>query len=216
MDIEIAREQMIDQQIRAWDVLQPRVLRILGEIPRERFVPDAWSSLAFADTEIPLAHGENMMAPKVEGRLLQALEIEPGDRVLEVGTGTGFLTACLARLGEHVVSVDCYSDFGATAGDRLRESDIVNTELLTMDAMQELPAGEFDAIAVTGSVPRFEQRFADALAMDGRLFLVVGEAPVMEALLITRTGENEWSRESLFETVLKPLRNATPPSGFRF
>jgi len=216
MDIEIAREQMIDQQIRGWDVLQPRVLRILGEIPRERFVPEAWSSLAFADTEIPLAHGENMMAPKVEGRLLQALEIEPGDRVLEIGTGTGFLTACLARLGEHVVSVDCYSDFAATAGDRLRESDIVNTELLTMDAMQELPPGEFDAIAVTGSVPRFEQRFADALAMDGRLFLVVGEAPVMEAFLITRTGENEWSRESLFETVLKPLRNATPPSEFRF
>jgi len=216
MDIEIAREQMIDQQIRGWDVLQPRVLRILGEIPRERFVPEAWSSLAFADTEIPLAHGENMMAPKVEGRLLQALEIEPGDRVLEIGTGTGFLTACLARLGEHVVSVDCYSDFAATAGDRLRESDIVNTELLTMDAMQELPPGEFDAIAVTGSVPRFEQRFADALAMDGRLFLVVGEAPVMEAFLITRTGENEWSRESLFETVLKPLRNATPPSHFRF
>ncbi|HKL62712.1 MAG TPA: protein-L-isoaspartate O-methyltransferase [Woeseiaceae bacterium] len=216
MDIEIAREQMIDQQIRAWDVLQPRVLRILGEVPRERFVPGTWSSLAFADTEIPLAHGENMMAPKVEGRLLQALEIEPGDRVLEVGTGTGFLTACLAHLGEHVVSVDCYSDFVATAGDRLREMEIRNTELLTMDAIRELPAGEFDAIAVTGSVPRFEQRFADALAIDGRLFLVVGEAPVMEALLVTRTGENEWSRESLFETVLKPLRNATPPPEFRF
>ncbi len=216
MDIEIAREQMIDQQIRAWDVLQPRVLKVLGEVRRERFVPETWSSLAFADTEIPLPHRESMMAPKVEGRLLQALEIEPGDRILEIGTGTGFLTACLARLGEHVVSIDCYSDFVATAGDRLREFDIVNTELLTMDAMGELPAGEFDAIAVTGSVPRFEQRFADALAMDGRLFLVIGEAPVMEALLITRTGENEWSRESLFETVLKPLRNAAPPCGFRF
>lgn len=216
MDFDIAREQMIDQQIRTWDVLQPQVLRILAEVPREHFVPDGWTRLAFADTEIPLPHGENMMAPKVEGRLLQALEIEAGDRVLEIGTGSGFLTACLARLGEHVVSVDCYSDFVATAGDKLRGIDILNTELVTMDATRELPAGEFDAIAVTGSVPRFDQRYADGLAIDGRLFLVVGEAPVMEALLVTRTGEREWSRESLFETVLKPLRNATPPPEFRF
>jgi protein-L-isoaspartate(D-aspartate) O-methyltransferase len=157
-----------------------------------------------------------MMAPKVEGRLLQSLEIEAGDRILEIGTGTGFLTACLARLGEHVVSIDCHSDFVATAGDKLRELDVVNTELVTMDAMQALPAGEFDAVAVTGSVPVFEQRFADALAIDGRLFLVVGEPPVMEALLVTRSGENEWSRESLFETVLSPLRNATRPPEFRF
>lgn len=216
MDIDSAREQMIDQQVRAWDVLQPQVLRVLGDVPREHFVPAAWSQLAFADTEIPLAHGENMMAPKVEGRLLQALEIEAGDRILEIGTGTGFLTACLARLGEHVVSIDCHPDFVATASDKLRELDIANTELVPMDATEALPAGEFDVIAVTGSVPEFEQRFADALALDGRLFLVVGEAPVMEALLVTRIGEEEWSRESLFETLLKPLRNVSRPPEFRF
>lgn len=216
MDADFAREQMIDQQIRAWDVLEPRVLGIFGDVPREHFVPEAFRSLAFADTEIPLAHGENMMAPKVEGRLLQSLEIEPGDRVLEIGTGTGFLTACLARLGEHVVSVDCHSDFVAQAMDRLHAIDIVNVDLRVMDATRELPAGEFDAIAVTGSMPEVDQRLADALAPDGRLFVVVGDAPVMEALLITRSGDNEWSRESLFETVLKRLRNAERPPRFDF
>lgn len=216
MDFDIAREQMIDQQIRAWDVLQPRVLRILGEVPREHFVPEAYTRLAFADTEIPLPHGENMMAPKVEGRLLQALEIEPGDRILEVGTGSGFLTACLARLGEHVVSIDCHSDFIAQAADKLREIDIMNVELNTMDATRELPSGEFDAIAVTGSLPELDPRFPQALAPDGRLFVVVGDAPAMEALLITRTGDSEWSRESLFETVLRRLRNADRPPQFSF
>ena len=207
---------MIDQQVRAWTVLDPSVLEVLPETPREQFVPRAFESLAFADTEIPLGHGQSMMTPTVEGRVLQALELEGGESVLEIGTGSGFLTACLARLCDAVTSLDIYEDLVEGATRTLGDIGIDNVTLMTMDSMQELPDTLFDAIAVTGSIETLDSRFIDALLPGGRLFVVVGSAPVMEARLIRRTGDNDWHSDSLFETRLAPLVNGTLPPQFCF
>ena len=216
MNIDFARQQMIDQQVRAWTVLDPSVLEVLTETPREQFVPRAFESLAFADTEIPLGHGQSMMTPTVEGRVLQALELEGGESVLEIGTGSGFLTACLARLCDAVTSLDIYEDLVEGATRTLGDIGIDNVTLMTMDSMQELPDTLFDAIAVTGSIETLDSRFIDALLPGGRLFVVVGSAPVMEARLIRRTGDNDWHSDSLFETRLAPLVNGTLPPQFCF
>ena len=214
MNLEAARAQMLGQQIRAWEVLDDRVLRALQETPRERFVPDDYRDLAFADTEIPLAHGQAMMAPKIEGRLLQALQIEPIDEVLEIGTGSGFLTACLARLARRVLSVDIFPDFVDSARAKLAAVRCGNVELETADALQlELP-GRFDAIAVTASVPVLDDTFVRMLKPRGRLFVVVGRAPIMEARLITLQPTGDTTSQGLFETVLTPLINAERPEPF--
>jgi len=213
MDIETARQQMLGQQLRAWDVLDERVLATLRETPREHFVPAAFRDLAFADMEIPLGHGQVMMAPKIEGRLLQALDLEPTDRVLEVGTGSGYLTACLARLADRVQSVDYYSDFVEAARPKLAQLSI-DADVQTADAMTLTYSGEFDAIAVTGSVPELDEHFIRMLRPGGRLFIVVGRLPVMEARLIRMHANQRWSEESLFETVLTPLINAERPEPF--
>ena len=185
MNLEAARAQMLGQQIRAWEVLDDRVLDAIARTPRERFVPEGYRDLAFADSEIPLAHGQAMLAPKIEGRLLQALQVEPSDEVLEVGTGTGYLTACLAQLTERVCSVDIFPEFVASARANLAAVGLSNVELETADAMDlDLP-GRFDAVAVTGSLPSLDDRFVRMLKPQGRLFVVVGRAPVMEARLIT-------------------------------
>ena len=216
MKTSLAREKMVEQQVRAWDVLEPSVLDILARIPRERFVPGGFESLAFADTEIPIGHGQFMMTPTVEGRVLQALELTGLERVLEVGTGSGFLTACLANLASHVTSIDIFDDFLDRAGERLADAGIDNVELLSMDATRELPPGQFDAIAITGSTEDFDPRFVESLASDGRLFVVVGKAPVMDARLVRHSGDKEWQSEVLFETSLRPLVNASLPPRFSF
>ena len=216
MNIELAREKMIEQQVRAWEVLDPDVLYVLRKIPREEFVPRDYTPLAFADTEIPIGHGETMMTPTVEGRVLQSLGLEGSEHVLEIGTGTGFLCACLASLGHHVTSVDIHGDFLKRAAENLADAGFDNVTLEEMDAMEQLPSGKFDAIAVTGSVETFDTRFVDALRVGGRLFIVVGSGPVMDARLVTRTGESDWGSESLFETHLKPLVNGRQPPQFRF
>lgn len=216
MNIDYAREKMIEQQVRAWDVLDPMVLDVLGKIPRERFVPSEYQLLAFADVEIPIGHGETMMTPTVEGRVLQALDLNGVGRVLEVGTGTGFLTACLARLCDHVTSIDIHADFLARAADNLAEAGIENVDLQAMDAIEALPDGRFDAIAVTGSVQRFDPRFVEALKEGGHLFIVVGDAPAMDARRVTRSSDSDWSSESLFETDLKPLVHGSLPPQFAF
>jgi protein-L-isoaspartate(D-aspartate) O-methyltransferase len=208
MNFDVARAQMLGQQIRAWEVLDDRVLRVLEQTPRERFVPEEYRDLAFADTEIPLAHGQCMLAPKIEGRLLQALQVEPIDEVLEIGTGTGFLTAALARLGRQVVSVDIFPEFVDAARRKLADEQLRNVELRTADALTLELAGRFDAIAVTSSVPDFDDYFVRMLRPLGRLFLVVGREPVMDARLITRGANGDTTSESLFETVLTPLINA--------
>ena len=215
MNLEAARAQMLGQQIRAWEVLDDRVVEAIAETPRERFVPGDYRDLAFADTEIPLAHGQAMLAPKIEGRLLQALQVEPTDEVLEVGTGTGFLTACLARLAERVYSVDIFPEFVAAARANLAAVGLRNVELETADALQlDVPGGRFDAIAVTGSMPVLDDRFVRMLKPQGRLFVVVGRAPAMEARLITSLPTGGTTSQSLFETVLAPLINAERPEPF--
>jgi protein-L-isoaspartate(D-aspartate) O-methyltransferase len=216
MTVEQARAQMVGQQVRAWEVLDPRVLDVLGSLPRERFVPSGYRELAFADTAIPLANGQFMMPPKLEGRVLQALQLVPLDRVLEIGTGSGFLTACLARLAESVVSVDIDADLSAAAGKRLAELEVHNVELRVGDALTAEFPGQFDAIAVTGSVPELPGRWTDLLNPGGRLFVVVGRAPVMEALLITRHASDALSREVLFETVVPALINTNQREPFEF
>jgi protein-L-isoaspartate(D-aspartate) O-methyltransferase len=213
---DVARENMIAQQVRAWDVLDPRVLEVMERTPRERFVPERYQAVAFADTAIPLAHGQCMLAPKLQGRILQALELSPHDRVLEVGTGSGFLTACLAALAFHVTSIDIYADMLDSAGQRLRDLDIENCDLEVADVFGLDADQSYDAIAVTGSIPRYDGRFDKWLRLGGRLFLVVGEPPLMEAWAIRRVGMDEWQRESLFETSIPALIDAPNREKFEF
>lgn len=216
MDVEFARRQMIEQQVRAWRVLDDRVLGVMAQVRRELFVPPEMRDLAFADTNIPLGHGQSMFAPKVEGRVLQALELATGDEVLEVGTGSGYLAACLARLTGRVRSVEIFADLSQRALENLRASGVGGVTVDTLDAMTLQDTNRYDAIAVTGSLPVYDERFQQMLKVGGRLFVVVGEAPVMDALLVRRVAADQWVRESLFETVLEPLINAPEPPRFLF
>lgn len=216
MNIELARHNMIDQQIRPWDVLDQRVLDLMLRIPREEFVPPKYRKVAFTDIEIPLGHGEVMMSPKMEGRLLQALAIHSNDRILEVGTGSGYLTALLASLGRHVFSVDIHNEFVEQARQNLASHYITNVSLAQGDAANGWEVGiPFDVILIGGSLPSLPEVFKRSLAVGGRLIAVIGEAPVMEAVLITRLSEEAWQEESLFETVLPRLHNTPPSQKFR-
>jgi protein-L-isoaspartate(D-aspartate) O-methyltransferase len=214
MNFEVARTQMLGQQIRAWEVLDERVLRVLRETQREQFVPQEYRDLAFADVEIPLGHGQAMLAPKIEGRLLQAVQAEPIDEVLVVGTGSGYLTTCLARLAKRVTSVDIIGEFVANARRKLEEQAVGNVELLEADALTLSYPGRFDVVAVTGSVPDLNDYFVKMLRPQGRLFVVVGREPVMEAELITMQPSGSATTEALFETVLTPLIHADHPEPF--
>ncbi len=216
MNTDFARRQMVEQQVRAWDVLDAKILELLIETPREQFVPPGFESLAFADTEIPIGHGQYMMTPTMEGRVLQSLDISKADSVLEIGTGSGFLTACLAKLADSVVSIDIHEEFLDSASANLEDSGISNYALTAMDATQQLPSGEYDAIVITGSIEVFDPRYMIALKPLGRLFVVVGRKPTMDARLLCRTGDDGWLTKSLFETELVPLVNGAPPPEFRF
>jgi protein-L-isoaspartate(D-aspartate) O-methyltransferase len=218
MDIEKARFNMVEQQIRPWEVLDPAVLELLFTVRREDFVPAAYRSLAFVDMEIPIGHGELMMSPKMEARILQELAPKAADRVLEIGTGSGYLTALLAHRAAHVTSIEYYEDLSRDAAKRLAQSGIHNVSLKVGDAANHptpaLPAGEqFDVIVLTGSVPEAPRTWFDALAPGGRLLAIVGDAPVMKAILYT--GGAATGRE-LFETVVAPLINAPHASRFTF
>ena len=216
MNTEIARQQMIEQQVRAWNVFDPDVLAVLAQIPREKFVPQAFRALAFSDTRIPIGYGQTMMTPTLEGRILQALELDRTQKILEVGTGSGFLTACLATLSAHVTSVEIFEALSKQAGDRLADAGIANIDLHCMDGTAQLPPGRYDAIVVTGSIHRFDPRYVEALGAGGRLFVVVGDPPIMDARLLRRTADSDWASESLFETCLAPLINAGRPPQFVF
>ncbi len=216
MDTLAARQQMVDQQIRAWEVLDPRVLDVFSAVPREAFVPAEYRELAFADTSIPVGFGQFMLAPVLQGRILQALGIGRSERVLEVGTGSGYLSACMSLLADSVHSIDIHAGLSAAAAANLRALPQARVQLETRDAFSGAPLGEYDVIALTGSLPVYDARFQDALRIGGRLFAVVGVAPVMDAVLIRRVDQAEWIRESLFETVIDPLINATAPQGFVF
>lgn len=216
MNIDLARQQMIEQQVRAWEVLDPDVLAVFNDVPRELFVPRDYRALAFSDTEIPIGYGHAMMTPTVEGRVLQSLALTGTESILEIGTGTGFLTACLAALGAHVTSIELHPKLLKRAAENLADASVDNVELVQMDAMQSLPPGRFDAVVVTGSLYRFDTRFVEAVTEGGRLFVIVGEAPIMEARRVRRTGDSDWVGESLFETCIAPLDGAAAPPRFSF
>ena len=216
MDKVSARQQMVDQQIRTWEVLDPRVLDAMSAVPREAFVPPEYRDLAFADTPIPIGYGQSMLAPVLQGRILQALGIGAADSVLEIGTGTGYLSACISLLGRSTHSIDIQESFSVAAATNLRTVPAARVKFETRDAFDGAVFGDYDAIAITGSLPVYDPRFQHALRLGGRLFVVVGVAPVMDAMLVRRVDAAEWIRESLFETVIDPLRNATAPPGFVF
>jgi protein-L-isoaspartate(D-aspartate) O-methyltransferase len=216
LDLAAARRQMIEQQVRAWDVLDLDVLAVMARVPREEFAPAACRELAFADLNVPLGHGQSMLTPKLEGRILQALEIRPEDRALEVGTGSGYFAACLGGLARTVRSLEIFPDFVESARANLLRTGVHNVTVEALDAMTLDVEGAYDAIALTGSLPVYDRRFERALAVGGRLFVVTGLGPVMEAQLVTRTGPGEFLRETLFETVMDPLVHAPEPPKFVF
>jgi protein-L-isoaspartate(D-aspartate) O-methyltransferase len=215
-DVQFARRQMIDQQVRAWEVLDLKVLDALGQVPREEYVPADYRELAFADTSVPLAHGQGMLAPKLEGRILQALEIQPHEHALEVGTGSGFFAACIGRLARSVRTIDLYPDFVATAAANHARLGVHNVTAETADGMRLAEQEVYDVIALTGSLPVYDPRFERALKVGGRLFVCIGAGPLLEAWRITRTGAADFARESLFETGMSPLVHAPEAPRFVF
>jgi len=211
-----AREQMIEQQVRAWDVLDGRVLELLRRIPREHFVPPAQRAFAFADMEVALPHGQHMLRPSVAGRLLQALELTGIERALEIGAGSGFVTACLAGAAAQVHSFEIIPELASLARENLASLGIRNAEITTGNGLQLDGRTRYGAIAVTASMPVYEKVFQAQLEIGGRLFVVVGEGPAMDARLVRRTSEDAWTTTSLFETIIDPMINAPRPPEFRF
>jgi len=217
MNIEQARFNMIEQQIRTWDVLDPAVLDLLFEVKRELFVPAEHRDLAFADLEIPIGHGESMLQPKVEARIMQELAVQAHDSVYEVGTGTGYLTALLSRRARHVTSAEIHRDLLDRAGANLRAAGATNVTLVAGDsARAPLAESAFDVIVLGGSTPLLPQAFLDRLTPAGRLFAVVGDPPAMKAVLVRHPVAGAFQHTELFETVLRTLANAAQPSRFRF
>jgi len=216
MNLEIARHNMIEQQIRPWDVLDQRVLDLVETTPREAFVPPAYRQLAFADTAIPLDEGQVMMPPKLEARMLQALDPREQDSALEIGTGSAYVTALLARCCRQVLSLEYFPAFIEQASAKLQEQGIDNVELLQQNIFDWHTEQLFDVIAVTGSLPVAYPRLRERLRVGGRLFLIVGLSPVMEAQLITRRSDDEWSQEDLFETDMPALIEAPEATRFAF
>jgi protein-L-isoaspartate(D-aspartate) O-methyltransferase len=217
MDIEQTRFNMVEQQIRPWDVLDPKVLDLLFKLKREDFVPPVYQSLAFVDMEIPLGHGELMWPPRLEARTLQALQVQSHERVLEVGTGSGYLTALLAAQAAMVVTVELHDDLHAEAARKFAAHGLTNIETRQGDAARDWPQdGQFDVIVLTGSSPLLPEAYLQRLNTGGRLFAIVGEAPVMSARLLTCVSSGAYRTDVLFETVVKPMVNALEPARFAF
>ena len=217
MNFEQARSNMIEQQIKPWNVPNQSVLDLISEIHREDFMPDQYKRLALADTRIPLAHGQVTMTPKVEARLLQALEIKPEDEILEIGTGCAYLTALLAKSGHHVLSIDIHPEFTEEARVKLQQHDIHNVTLESGDAVHGWQqSSPYDVIVFTGSVPFLEDCIQQQLKPGGRLCVITGQSPAMEARLITRISENDWRDKVLFETDLPELEGAVQVEPFKF
>ena len=221
LNFDSARENMVEQQIRPWDVLEPRVLDAIRSIPRENFVPEEYKNIAYADTAIPLGTFDgiecDMLHPIVEGRILQHLAITDDCTVLEIGTGSGYLTACMAKLSNHVDTVDIHEELTEIAEKNLAELGINNVNFNTGDASDgwgRKPA--YDAIAITSSMPKIPEAYKKLLKIEGRLFVIVGEAPAMKAYLITRTGDTQWDEKELFETSVCAIENSGAEEPFIF
>jgi len=207
-DTDIAKFNMIEQQIRPWEVLDHQVLDVIERLSREDFVDAAYRGLAYADCQIPLHNGVRMLPPTVEGRMLQALLLGADDRVLEVGSGSGYITACLASLAAQVRSIDADAEIIERAQSNIARLGLANIEFVQTTLAGFDEPDSYDAIAVTASLPAIPQNLELALKIGGRLFAICGHSPVMEAMLITRVGASEWTRQSLFETDLPRLRQA--------
>ncbi len=216
MDIEQARFNMVEQQIRTWDVLDQGILDLLFAVKREDFVPTAYRLLAFADLEIPLADGQKMWTPKMEARVLQELDLDPGQSVLEVGTGSGYFTALLASRGAIVTSVEISPRLAADARARLARAGITGVDLAVGDAAQGYGDDLYDAIVLAGSTPVVPEGLLRQLKPGGRLFAIVGDPPVMTARMMRRTAPDSVTSADLFETVIAPLVNAAQPARFQF
>lgn len=221
MNLEQARHNMIEQQIRTWDVLDKDVLQTLVAVRREAFVPAAFQSLAFVDTEIPLPCGQHMLSPKVEARLLQEAQLTGKERVLEIGAGSGYMAALLARHAEHVVTVEIEPELKELAERNLKGYGVDNVTVESGDgargwAGHGKQSAPYDVILLSGSVPVLPEAFLTQVRVGGRILAVVGDAPAMSACLVTRTADDAWDTQKLFETNLSPLKNAARPSAFRF
>lgn len=221
MNIEQARFNMIEQQIRPWDVLDTDVLDLLVVVKREAFVPAAYRALAFADSEIPLPGGENMLTPKLEARIMQELAVQKHENVLEIGAGSGYMAALLAHKARHVTTVEINPELKAMAEKNLADYGVTNVEVAEGDAAQGYkglvqPNAPYDVIVVSGSVPVVPEGLLAQLKVGGRMFVVVGTLPAMTAQIITRTSEVNFDTVGKFETIVKPLRNVTAPSPFKF
>ena len=216
MDTEQARFNMVEQQIRTWEVLDPEVLDLLFTVRREEFVPAAYRMLAFADLEIPLPGGERMWTPKMEARVVQELKLMPGESVLEIGTGSGYLTALMASRNARVTSVEIDAGLAAAAKERLTRAGLTALELVVGDGARGWGTEGYDAIVLTGSTPILPDSVVGQLRPGGRVFAVVGEAPAMTARMVRWVAPGSVIEQDLFETVIAPLRNAAAPSRFRF
>ncbi|MBX2883717.1 MAG: protein-L-isoaspartate O-methyltransferase [Granulosicoccus sp.] len=210
MDLQLARSNMIEQQVRPWDVLDQRVLDVLEEVPREAFVDTQFHGLAYSDFALPIGHGQSMLKPTLDGRLLQSLMLQLTDTVLEIGTGSGYLTSCLARLSAHVDSIEIIPELAKNAAEKLSERSVANVSILEQDAAEVWDAKDgYDAIAFSGALPSIPDYYRKKMNIGGRLFAILGEPdqPTMEAVLVTRVKQDEWNTESLFETRVEPLVN---------
>lgn len=215
-NIEQARFNMIEQQIRTWDVLDGRVLDTLKAVPREEFVPSKYRRMAFMDVRIPLGHDQVMMKPIEEGRLLQAIDIQPGQRVLEIGTGSGFLAACMAHLGAQVQTLEIFEDIAESAMRRLERNQTKNVTVRHQDALHQPDVSLFDVVVVTGSSAVVSEALKSQVNVGGHLFGVRGFSPAMEAVCLHRVSDNEWVTDSLFETDLPRLVGAEDAPTFEF
>ena len=217
LNFAVARHNMVEQQIRPWDVLDQRVLSLVDHSPREDYVPDQYRNLAYVDMNIPLGHGQVMMAPKLEARLLQELAIQPVDRILEIGTGSGYMTSLLAALGAHVYSVEIIPELKASAHQKLDAHAVTNITIEVGDGARGWDRhAPYDVVLITGSLPLLPKAFKQGLCLGGRMVAIVGRSPAMEAKLIQRLGPDSWTEVSLFETNLPPLLNAEQPTRFVF
>lgn len=217
MNIEIARSNMIFRQIRPWNVFDDKVLNLLHTIHRENFIAPEYAGQALADVSLPLSSSQQMMTPKEEARVVQALKVQPDDRVLEIGTGNGYVTAMLASLSDNIVVVDANEELLKNTQSRLNQLSLTNVKYTQGDASDGWEHdGKFNVIAITASMPSLNDSFKNCLSVNGRLFCIIGTEPVMTAKLITRLGENEWSEQVLYETVVTPLTNKPQPQQFNF
>lgn len=217
MNFEQARYNMVEQQVRTWDVLDARVLELMSKLNREDFVSLEHRKVAYADMALPIGNEQVMLPPREEGRILQALQVKPSDKVLEIGTGSGYFTALLAQQAASVTTVDIFPDFTAAAQARLAHLDLQNVTFCTGDASEGWDSDtSYDVVCITGSFYVLPESYKQQLATGGRLFVVLGQQPTMKAKLLTHYNKQEWGTEVLYETVVPALINAVYPPSFTF